>query len=129
MRCRELFRDLVAGVSTADDEHVPRRHFVRPAVAGGVHLEDVGGEPFGELRDEGALERTGRDNDLVRRDGPVLELETEAPIFTELELLGLAVELDRELERLGVTLEVGDHLVAGWVFVGSPGNATPESAL
>ena len=41
----------------------------------------------------------------------------EAPVVASVELLDVAVQLDRQLERLGVPLEVGDHLVARRVAV------------
>jgi hypothetical protein len=58
-----------------------------------------------------------------------LELELEAPFVAELELLGLAVQLDRQLEGLGVALEVGDHLISGRVAVGITGKGRPGRAL
>jgi hypothetical protein len=51
----------------------------------------------------------------------VLELEAETHLVADVELLDLAVQLDRQLEGLGVALEVGDHLIPGRVTVGITG--------
>jgi hypothetical protein len=60
-----------------------------------MRLEDVAGKLLRELRDERLLKRAGRDDDLVGDDRPVVELEAEAAAIAELELLDLAVGLDR----------------------------------
>jgi hypothetical protein len=118
VRRRKLLRDLEAGVPATDHEHRPGRHLVRPAVANSVRLEDIVGEPFGQLRHICRVERAGRDHDPVSGDRPSINLEAEAPVVAEVEPLDLAVELDRELEGLGVAVEVCDHLVPGRVAVG-----------
>ena len=113
---RELLGDLEAGVPAADDEHGSLGHVARPPVAGAVCLPDVGVEVLGELGDERGLEWARRDDDLVGRDRPPVDLEDEALVLAG-KPAHVAVELDRELEGLRVALEVLDHLVAGWVAV------------
>ena len=91
-------------------------------------LEDIVGEPFGQLRHIRRLEGAGRDHDLVGGDRPSLNFEAEGPIVAEVEPLDLAVELDRELEGRGVALEVRDHLVPGRVAVRVARNGKPGQA-
>jgi hypothetical protein len=52
---------------------------------------------------------------LVGFDHASVDPDPEAPVVATLELLDLAVELDRQLEGLGIALEVGDYLVPGRV--------------
>src|SRR5687768_13314803 len=78
-------------------------------------------------RHERCLERPGGDHDLVGSDPSPVDVEDEAVVLTR-KSPHVAVELDRKLERLGVLLEVGDHLVADGVVVrvaweGKPGQA------
>jgi hypothetical protein len=121
VRRREFLRDLEAGVPAADDEDGPRWHLVRPAIADRVRLEDLRGEPFGDLRHVRRLEGAGRGYDLVSGDRPSIELEAEAPVFSSFERLDLAAEVDRQLKGLGVALEIGDHLIPRRVAVRIPG--------
>jgi len=114
---RELLRDLEAGVSSADDENGPRWHLVRPAVADGVRLRNIVAQLLGELRHVRRLEGARRDNDLVRGERPSIDLEAETPVIALFEFLDLAVQLNRQLEGLGVGLEVGDHLIPGRVAI------------
>src|SRR4051812_29781195 len=65
----------------------------------------------------GVLERPRGNYDLVGGDLLVGDLEAEGCVAGAIELLDLAAELDRQLEDLGVALEVGDHLVLGRVAV------------
>ena len=120
VRRRELLRNLKAGVAAADHESCSRWHVTRPAVADGMGLEEIGGELLAELRHICGLERTRRDNDLVGDDRPSSESKPEA-VVAPVELLDLAVQLDRQLEGLGVALEVGDHLVPSRVAVRDTG--------
>ena len=129
MRRRQLLGDLKAGVAAADHKDRALRDVVRPAVADGVRLEDLAIKLLGELRHVRRLERPGRNHDLVGGDRLSIDLEAEAPVVAALELLDLAVELDRQLEGLGVALEIGDHLVAGRVAVGIARERKPGSAL
>ncbi len=118
MRRRELLRDLKAGVAAADDENRPLRHVIGSAIADGVRLEDIVRELLGELRHVRRLEGPGRDHDLVGGGRPPVHLESEAPVDALLELHDLAVQLDRQVEGLGVALEVGNHLVSGRIAIG-----------
>ena len=66
-RC-EFLGDLEAGVPPSHDEHLAIRKLRRVAVVGAVDLEDRVVEVTGDGRNEGHLERTGRNDDLVRRE-------------------------------------------------------------
>jgi hypothetical protein len=57
---------------------------------------------------------------LICGNDSVVELEAKAPVLALLELLDLAVQLDRKLERLGVSLQIRDHFIPGGVAVGVP---------
>ena len=99
---RELLRDLKTGVAATDHNDRALRHLVRPAIADSVRLEDIALELLDELRHVRRLERPGRDHDLVGGDRPSIELEAEAPVVAAVELLDPAVQLDLQLEGLGV---------------------------
>ena len=81
-------------------------------------LEDVAGKLLRELGGEGTLEWAGRDDDLVGRDRTVLEFEAETRVVALLEPPDFAIQLDGQLEGLGMVLKVGDHLIACRVAVG-----------
>ena len=118
VRRRELLRDLKAGVAATDDENRPLRHVVGPAIANGVRLEDIVRELLGELRHVRRLEGPGRDHDLVGSSRPPVQLEAKALVDALLELHDLAAQLDRQVECLGVAIEVGDHLVSVRIAIG-----------
>src|SRR6188508_1501855 len=97
----QFLGDLEAGVAAADDQHAPRE-ILRPAVVTAVHVHHAWTEAFGELGGHARrLEGAGRDDDLSRLVGPVIQLD-------EVTVLGLAkcaygtVELDGEIEAAGV---------------------------
>src|SRR5215208_1656762 len=95
---------------------------LRAAIPHRVRLEDSGGQVLGNLGHVRLLEGAGRDHDLVGSDrSSAGELEPETPVPVLLELLDLAVELDRQLEGLGVALEEGDYLVPRRIAVGIAG--------
>src|SRR5207247_8502678 len=103
VRGRELLSDLKARVPTSDDEHRPLRHVTRLAVTRAMGLPDLRGEVLGKLGHERRLEGAGRDHNLVGNDRPAVDLEDEV-IALPRNLPYLAVQLDRELERLCVAL-------------------------
>ena len=74
----ELLGDLEAGVAAAHDQHRPVGQIVRRAVGAAVELDDVRVEALGDRRDDGHLERPGRDDDLVGLVGAVVELDEVA---------------------------------------------------
>src|SRR4029450_3276329 len=100
----------------------------RAPVGGAVRLEQVRREPAGERRHTRDLERTGGDDDLVGLDLPVLECNEEASAVG-VQRPRRAPELDRELERRGVLLEIGDHFVASRVTVRIAGEGKAGKAV
>jgi hypothetical protein len=85
-----------------------------------VRLEDDRRQLIGERGDPGDVERPGGDDDLVGLDAPAVELEHERAVRRRQGPHG-AAELDRQLERPRVLLQVADHLVAARVAVGVAG--------
>ena len=126
VRRRQLLRDLKASVAAADDEDDAVRHVVRPSIAHGVRLEDTVSELLGELRHVRQLEGPGRHHDLVGGHRSPVHLEPEAFVVAALEARDLGVQLDRQLESLGVVLEIRGHLVSGRVAVGLAGEREPR---
>ena len=112
----ELLGDLEAGVPAPDDEHRSLGDVARPPIAGAMCLPDLRIEVLGELGDVRRLEWPRSDHDLVGTDRPPVDVEDEAPILAR-KPAHVAVELDRELERLRVALEVDDHIVPRRVAV------------
>jgi hypothetical protein len=110
VRSRKLLRDLETRVTSANDEHSSLRDVAGVAVARGVQLRDIRPETVGNLRHERLLEGAGGDDDLVGPDRLPVDLEGE-PAVLGCQPPDRAVQLDRELERLRVALQVGDHLV------------------
>jgi hypothetical protein len=101
----------MAGVPTSDDDDRSLWDIARPSVLGGVDLKDVGGELRGKVGNAWRLEWTGRDDDLVGLDRPVVESEYKAVALRRQKSDG-AVELDGEGECLSVVLEVAHDFVA-----------------
>ena len=85
-----------------------------------MQLDDVGRKVAGEGRDDGCLERAGRDDDLPGRDGATGGVGVER-------VAGLGepgdagVEADGQLERGGVAAQVARDLVLGRVRAGGGG--------
>src|SRR3954465_8296207 len=112
----QLLGDLVARVPAAHNEHGALGHVGRRAVRGAVHLHDRIVELLGEGRNPGRLERTPGDDHLIGDERAVTQLDQEA-LVTGAHGHDLAIELDRQLERLGVAGEVLDHLIPAGVGV------------
>ena len=66
----QFLGDLIAGVTTPDDDDPSRRQVARSPVPGAVRLIDVRGDRRGERGNPRLLERAGGDNDLVGEDRP-----------------------------------------------------------
>jgi hypothetical protein len=77
VRSRKLLRDLETRVASTNDEDSSVRDAAGVAVAGRVHLEDVGLKALGCLRNERLLEGARRNDGLVGRDRPSVALEYE----------------------------------------------------
>ena len=89
----------------------------------GMCLKDTPVEPLGPFRHIRRLKRPGRDHDLICGNEPVVELKAKRPLRLA-QSLDLAVQLDGKLERLGVLLQIRDHLIpVGIARRGRPGTA------
>ena len=118
VRGRQLLRDLKAGVAAADDEDAAVRYVVRPAVADGC--------ASARRRRRGSSAIFGTNGIW---NGPVATTTWSAVIVRSSSsrrkrpsslrrARERAVQLDRQIEGLGVALEVGGHLVAGRIAIG-----------
>ena len=116
MRPRQLLRDLVAGVASADDHDRSRGNLARPAVPGAVRLEDLRRQVTREARDVRHLERPGRDDDLIRLDRAAVQLDDEAVTLAR-QRARPRVRPHGKLELRGVLLEVGHDLVTGRIAI------------
>ena len=80
-------------------------------------MEHVLGEVAGELGKSRSLERPGGDDNLVGLYDSVVEHELE-PVAVLLQRTNGTARLNREGQRLGVVVEISDHLVTGRIAVG-----------
>ena len=80
------------------------------AVARAVRLEDVRLESARQSGNERFLEWAGGDDDLLGGDPPAVDLQREPPVLSG-EPPQRAIQLDRQLERLRIPLQIRDHLV------------------
>jgi hypothetical protein len=91
-----------------------------------MRLPDIVAESLSDVRDERRLERAGRDNDLVGGDRPAVDFKDE-PTFLGSKSAHVAIQLNREFERLGVALQIGDDLIAR--RIAAPGGRDGIAAL
>lgn len=126
---RELARDLIAGISTTDDNHGSPWKVTWQSVVGRVDLKDVGDEPRGQLGDGRRLQRAGGDHDLVSRDRPHRARVQTCRVPPSVTGRDGAVELDRESERLSVVLEIGHDFVVRRVSVCVAWERHPREAV
>ena len=82
-----------------------------------MDLEHVGVEVVGELGNSRSLERPGGDDNLVGLYHSVIEHELE-PVAVLPQRTDGTARVNRKGQRLGVVVEIGDHLVTGRVAVG-----------
>ena len=83
-----------------------------------MRLVHIVGKTLRQLRRERCLKRPRRNHDLARCQRPIRQLKNKPPVLLSVKLLDFAVQLDRELERFGVTSQVGEYLIATWIAVG-----------
>ncbi len=117
---RQLFCDLEAGVTPADDQDAAAGDVARTAVAGAVRLEDLGRELPGERGRARLVERAGGDDHLVGHNRPPVSLDPEGAVLVAQRRDG-GVESDRKFEPRRVLVEVAGHFVACRIAVGVPG--------
>jgi hypothetical protein len=109
----DLERDLQPGVPRTDDQDVPGAcgwQVGGVAVGGAVQLGHLGGEPAGDGGDGGLLERSGGHDDLPGPQGALAGGDPEQALLC-LEVLDPGVGHDREVEPVGVRLQVAGDLV------------------
>ena len=112
MRRGAFLGDLAAGVRGADDQHPPRREVTGALVVRAVELDNIRVEILRDRRNDGNVERSGRDHDLpgVQRLGT--RLREVAPVAAGQRGHAHA-EADRQLELLRIPVEVvGDVVLA-----------------
>jgi hypothetical protein len=116
---RQLLGYLESGVAAADDHDGSDGNVARTPVARAVHLGDVRREVRCKRGHVWDLEGTRRNDDLIGLEGPCSDGEDEAEIAgCGCDRMHAAVELDRQLEGRGISLEVINDLVALGVTVG-----------
>ena len=112
VRLRQVHRDVRAGVAGTDDENVAGAKLARVVVLRRVHRRDARVQVAGEIRDHRHPVEAGGHDDVIRLK----------PFARGLGDVGLAVvpqpfdgdaRADREVEPVGVRLEVVGELLAG----------------
>jgi hypothetical protein len=91
-------------------------------------LEDLRPQLVGQFRHVRSLKRAGGDDDLVGGDRSTVHLE-DVPAVLGCESPDGAVQRNRELKRLRVLLQIGDHLVAIRIAVGIAGEGKPRETV
>ena len=85
-RGRQFTSDLASRVARTHDQHISRRKEVRSLVLRAMDLCDLGIERLSHRRDEGSVERSGGDHDLLRLEHLCDAFATYTPLLLESEV-------------------------------------------
>lgn len=114
----QILGDLTAGLPRADHQDGPVGKLGRVAVAGGVNLLDVGGQPLGHPGDGRGVVRTSGHDHLVGRELPFAGRQFEDATGAPAQSGDGDAFYQRGLEEGDVLLQVPDDLVADHEAVG-----------
>ena len=124
----QLTSDLTSRVPCADDEYVSHRELLRLTVVRAMYLCDLGIERLPDRRDEGIVERAGRDDDLLRHELFVRRLSDVEAVASR-QRGHFSVWLDRQVERRGIRPQVVRNVVLAGIGVPLGGEGQPREAV